>query len=124
MDVESYECEMAKCHDQLQKAEAELEKAQKSNVKWYRIVERREKQIVESESKRAKAFELLAKRERQIAAKNKEVAGLRKAVKRLFKHSDNLRIAKDGNEFESVFQEVEHAEQQLREMINEKEQKP
>ena len=46
-----------------------------------------------------------------------ELAELREAVKRLFKHSDNLRVAEDGNEFSVVFQEVEHAEQQLREMI-------
>ncbi len=35
-----FECEMAKCHD-------ELQKAQNTNLKYYRIVERREKQISE-----------------------------------------------------------------------------
>ncbi len=80
---------------------AELEKAQKSNVKWYRIVERREKQLVELREAVDWYFECLA-------AYIWYMEGPRDETSCYYSWDASKELCKT----------FDHAEQQLREMMN------
>ncbi len=86
-----FECEMAKCHD-------ELQKAQNTNLKYYRIVERREKQLVELREAVAWCFE--SEDAHRWHCRQEATPGLWASL-----YGESMAIA-------------EHAEQQLREMID------
>ena len=91
-----FECEMAKCHD-------ELQKAQNTNLKYYRIVERREKQLAELRETVAWYFET---RENPVMYHTKRS----KLYPNCFVHSEDQCL--------EYIATRERAEQQLRGMID------